>query len=760
MTDSGEREVLMSVPKDVPIRHSAPPQSSRTLEGSTLPSLASSVQDAPRPTSSDVWAGAISRLQTQVSLNTSLLESHRQKVHDLETAMTRLQYEMINVSTTLRDIQSEIRSKPITAAEGRHDPGDLEVLAGQMEAVSTKANEVDGLKMQLELVKNRMKRWEEQGSPAVSAPRPGTSSTHRESSFHEVQPPLPPTMLQQQPRPVYHQPLPPIRTSSMSSPVEGSPAGLHLAQAATHVPMLDAQAGPSYRGASEARPYSMESPAGRLRPSDALPPPSSLSGWRPADAVSHPGGLPPPPLPPGAVRHPAVELEPQGTGWAAVNAAQTVKRPFEEQHQSPYESPVTGSPKRPKLAPIMPRSSYGDEASYVPSSIVQSGTSELPFLSRSRAPSNGSQSQSQILQAPSSANMPGRRFIISTAQADSQDSWRPESERMMHFQGHQGHGHGRGRGRGGRNRGGRRGRGGGVYLPPEPQELGTPEWEKPGWTGSQVSENGFYHPLHHQHHSPKEGRGGIVRSSGGFAGGPSDREAEFPATPLALQGPYDPFTAGQPGSEQNTSGGKKTRTKPIRNAEGVLIRKDGRPDMRSVSSANNLRKVHAKKEAEKAEQEGRTPTSARSLAPAHSNSLSGDEDGMDDSPGSPAEGEEADGDMNDTQERHKEFMSRMFPRGVDSEARNAAERFFPRHDNQDAVHAPEAVMKQEPEIEDHVVDERAGEAGQKDTGSQMTDVVMREMSEAQAEDHAQRQDGHDATMPTVQEGSEEQERDR
>jgi hypothetical protein len=30
------------------------------------------------------------------------------------------------------------------------------------------------------------------------------------------------------------------------------------------------------------------------------------------------------------------------------------------------------------------------------------------------------------------------------------------------------------------------------------------------------------------------------------------------------------------------SGGKKTRTKPIRNSEGVLIRKDGRPDMRSV----------------------------------------------------------------------------------------------------------------------------------------------------------------------------------
>jgi hypothetical protein len=36
------------------------------------------------------------------------------------------------------------------------------------------------------------------------------------------------------------------------------------------------------------------------------------------------------------------------------------------------------------------------------------------------------------------------------------------------------------------------------------------------------------------------------------------------------------------------SGGKKTRTKPIRNSEGVLIRKDGRPDMRSVGDTPSL----------------------------------------------------------------------------------------------------------------------------------------------------------------------------
>jgi hypothetical protein len=41
---------------------------------------------------------------------------------------------------------------------------------------------------------------------------------------------------------------------------------------------------------------------------------------------------------------------------------------------------------------------------------------------------------------------------------------------------------------------------------------------------------------------------------------------------------------------------KKPRRKPIRNSDGVLIRKDGRPDMRSVSSANNLPKSRRKDE--------------------------------------------------------------------------------------------------------------------------------------------------------------------
>jgi hypothetical protein len=138
------------------------------------------------------------------------------------------------------------------------------------------------------------------------------------------------------------------------------------------------------------------------------------------------------------------------------------------------------------------------------------------------------------------------------------------------------------------------------------------------------------------------------------------------------------------------SANRKTRTKPIRNSDGVLIRKDGRPDMRSVSSANNLRKVHAKKEAEKAEMEGRTPTSGRSLAPANSSSLSDDE-GMDEGDyidemdrersegrnGSTPGMHQRDGDAPESLQRHRQLMNRMFEEDT-ARAKGTAEAYFPR----------------------------------------------------------------------------------
>lgn len=91
-----------------------------------------------------------------------------------------------------------------------------------------------------------------------------------------------------------------------------------------------------------------------------------------------------------------------------------------------------------------------------------------------------------------------------------------------------------------------------------------------------------------------------------------------------------------------------------------MIRKDGRPDMRSVSSANNLRKVHAKKEAERAENDEEPNGRTRSGTPT--SAIAGEE-------GSDDHGTET------PQERHRELMHRIL-----SEDRNTRERSTPMHE--------------------------------------------------------------------------------
>ncbi|KAK4540827.1 hypothetical protein LTR36_008904 [Oleoguttula mirabilis] len=670
-----------------------------------------------------------------------MLESHRRQVADIEQAVGRLHADMGNVVAALNEVRGELRARPLHVEQSRHDSGDLEVLAGQVANVTNKANEVDGLKMQIELMKNRIKRFEEQGSPSALFHRPGTSSTHRELYEGPA------------PHPVPQQHLPSMRPASVMSTPSERPPGMQAP------PILASQGSATFQPSTESRTLSREysssqSAAPGFRPVEPLPPPSTFSSWRPAESRP-PSSIPPPPPLSQAFRPHAMEPDAQTSGWAAVNVNQPTKRPFDEQRPSPYDNTsAPGSPKRPRLAPIMPRGSYSDESFIpTPSSMQQSAATATPdgmFRPRDRMPSDPSQSQSQSLPTPASANTNAYRFITSTAQADSQESWRPHDEHMHHDHHPPGPpgppGRGRGRGRGGRGRG--RGGGGGSrggphhHHPPHPphdhhdhhhhhhehhlheaEKIGTPDWEKSDWTRSQISPDGYYNPTHPQ-------RGGLVRRSGGAAGGPSDREHEYPVTPV--HGQHDPF-----GMQVDDSANKKSRTKPIRNAEGILIRKDGRPDMRSVSSANNLRKVHAKKEAERVEMEGRTPTSARSLAPAHSNSMS-DEERENTRSGTPVSASAADGDDQDTQERHQELMSRIFPHGYDGAGgRNLAGNYFPRRDEQ-PTSAPEIAMKtEEQDDEEQPGVEGAGVADEGRTeDSQMTGVVAHDMSEAQPDERA------------------------
>lgn len=93
---------------------------------------------------------------------------------------------------------------------------------------------------------------------------------------------------------------------------------------------------------------------------------------------------------------------------------------------------------------------------------------------------------------------------------------------------------------------------------------------------------------------------------------------------------------------------KRTRQRPIRNSDGILIRKDGKPDQRSISSPQNLRKVHARKMAEQeASRIGGSPLA--------------NDTGSQDS----EEGSALSSPQDEESAQHREVMGKMFPHGMD-----------------------------------------------------------------------------------------------
>ncbi|KAF1935109.1 hypothetical protein EJ02DRAFT_428729 [Clathrospora elynae] len=334
----------------------------------------------------------------------------------------------------------------------------------------------------------------------------------------------------------------------------------------------------------------------------------------------------------------------QSSGWATINAG--VKRVHESGVESPLAANmhVPGSPKRQKLVISDPHDNWTPSQSFTSGQYdqMETGGSEV----RLQTPAHTLPSQHSMLESVQAPQSQQSVYIpYATQDGPSDDSWRPESQRIIEHRPR-----GRGRGGGPGSRGGR----GRKSMPAQLQPLGAPEWENSDWQGAsdgQTSPDGFYN------HTARSGRGGIARrGSGGGGGGthggyaPSDRAASLGSQGVTAAGMS---SFGSPGDPYGHS--KRTRTKPIRNADGVLIRKDGRPDMRSQSSAANLRKVHARKEGEASHSPtGFTPTNLQYATSA---------DALD-TP-SPS-GYAADPAATD---KHNAIMGKVFPSGVDASRR-------------------------------------------------------------------------------------------
>lgn len=504
---------------------------------------------------------------------TTHLHQQNAEIRRVDEAVGRLQHEMVAIRELLEGLGREVHATRELQARVSVNGGGLtlsgqdtalELMAQQMAVMNHKTNEVETLKITIEIMKNKIQRLEE-AAAVVPAPVQVPSSRYaspREASVRPVQPP--PT-----------------------APYRAPP---------TQVPQIDIPVSSGQRTQS----YHSQ---------------TSQSVVATPDAVQRP------------------EPAPAHTGWVAVNAG--LKRPHTTGADSPqeYAGQSLGSPgKRPKLAAIEPQGSYSGKA--YPYEHADTDDSDAAQMQTHR---HSLPSQSLTLSSvPSTLPSPHQFIPYGTQDGPSDDSWRPESQRVMSDLRTP-----RGRGRGGRVR-----KSTGV---PHAHVLGTPDWERDDWHGvpeSQISPDGIYS-------AARSGRGIIRRGSGG--GGRGGRPSSSGrAVSLGLQGIAPGADFGL--SVDPYAHTKKTRTKPIRNADGVLIRKDGRPDMRSQSSAANLRKVHARKEEEERMAEhGYAPTPSKL-----SNSVTDTA-----TPSPTGYGPSGSQEPSGSQKKHHELMSKIFPSGVD-----------------------------------------------------------------------------------------------
>ncbi|KAH6637895.1 hypothetical protein C7974DRAFT_390461 [Boeremia exigua] len=339
-------------------------------------------------------------------------------------------------------------------------------------------------------------------------------------------------------------------------------------------------------------------------------------------------------MPPESAQRP--EPVPAQNGWATVNAG--VKRTYESATNSPHQntSSAPGSPKRPKLVVT------GGSQDSLPS---QPPIEPPHMLLSQTQPVVASQPLTQPgpFTGPHPGAHPGPPPTqpyppYGTQEGPSDQSWRPESQRMAESRPARGRGS-----RGGRGPGSRGGR---VRKSMQGHEysMGTPDWERDHWTAIPDTQAS---PSVIDGHSRS-----IVRRGGGAVGprsGPLSVERSNEWTPEI--GPRTVYH-----SQDSPIEVKKTRSKPIRNEDGILVRKDGRPDRRSQSSAANLRKVHARKEEQQREAEaGSTPTGYSHTTPA----------GLD-TP-SPTSRDSHEPDVTDSVRRkHRDILGRIFPEGLNS----------------------------------------------------------------------------------------------
>jgi hypothetical protein len=558
----------------------------------------------PRNEEADMVA-AVTRLEQQFSFVYNIIQGQRQEFQHITETVGRLRRDMEGIVAFMECIRDDLRPGRFlhrAMDQGLYDPADVEVLATLIANVTTRVNSVDNLETKIQLTKQCLQRLETQIANNGPGPLLSDAASRAAQQRYEA-------LRAQQTQQTRSRPVPTMRPGAALPSEHGHPP----APALESRPTLGSHPGQD-RHLSGSEKVQQASPQPGFRAVELhLPPPAALCRWRPAESYSQ-SGQPPPPSSNDLLRLHPPRSESQAGGLAAVNLSQASKRPRDE-HQPQHDPDQHELLKRPKLAtlpPLKPRRSFYDDRHQC--LYVQQAQMNPARQARGRVPSGENPIRPHSHPAPGQRATNSHRFITSTGQPDNQENRRatsgdPAVGALFEHSTTGATGRGRGCGNSGKRRGslaaGSRGSSGPTNIPPPASEAPKQEhlrkqvlaeWREHQLAAAQQATTNRHYPRQHTYSRIAAARPSPAHLSVNTSVPPHSRpcpagqEHEFSATPAASNvRPYSMVNGLD-------SVDKKPRRKPIRNSDGVLIRKDGLPDMRSVSSANNLPKPHRKDE--------------------------------------------------------------------------------------------------------------------------------------------------------------------
>ncbi|THW27689.1 hypothetical protein D6D22_10741 [Aureobasidium pullulans] len=484
----------------------------------------------------------------------------------------------------INDLRHEVRSRG-PATDHADVTKQVDVFAKEIRSIASNAKELKRVKLQVDLIESQMRGFQRHGSLGVG----GRAQPLGHTQVHGTH----------------------VQSPAISF-VSNTPSAPEPRSIPNQVPRETRLPAPAVVYA-ESRPMA-EPGESRMLPGFRPIGPAPFSTFLQDRSA---GSLAPrPPAPPIVATIPQREPPTAGGGCATVNTNSAPKRTLPSGPVPPHESFPQTSPKRQCLRPLMPHTSY-DPQNPACFPYSRGSTNTLPVVSSRMACRNPSNESGRSIPLPPKA----LRFVqfasrseVPPDEASRQDVFRtarPMSDRRRESPEQE---------RGGKKQGGRKSTG-------TEGNRAIPEWVHPDYS------KGGYH---------SQGRGGLVRREG-HTRPPTERNTEIYQAgmhPNPHSNPhFMPMTTIIDVASSSMST-KKTRKKPVRNLEGILLRRDGRPDLRSVNGAMNLKKAKLKKQAEITGLAKNTPVDGKeesSAASAHAPHLVSKHDvDTDNTPSSPS----------------------------------------------------------------------------------------------------------------------------